>query len=162
MKIKLFVILNVLLLSFSNCKKSKIVVDGIDVTKAVDSGILFSTWIINDDDDKKEKATANSNYFTGKVKPEITFSKSGSYDLVYLVSGVKTTETGTWFTDKASNQLVLKSNGKESNFLINELDEEDFVLTNVYTAVKTVTNKEGVVTSQTQTVKEMLYMEDND
>lgn len=162
MKIKLFIILNVLLFSFSNCKKSKIVAEGIDVTKAVDSGILFSTWIINDDDDKKEKATVNSNYFSGKVKPEITFSKSGTYDMVFLAAGVKTTESGTWFTNKASNQLILRSNGKESNFLINELNEEDFVLTNVYTAAKSVTNNEGVVSSQTQTIKEILYMEDND
>ncbi|MBA3665315.1 MAG: hypothetical protein H0W61_14045 [Bacteroidetes bacterium] len=162
MKSKIIFTVSLFILGLAGCKKATMNPDGINIDKAIDSGVLFSTWIINDDDTKKEQLTENSNYFKNKEKPELTLDKKGTYVLNYTSSGIKISEKGTWTKESSTNKLILKYNGTESVFVINIVNEEDFVITNIYTDIKNVTNAEGVVTAQSQTVKEILYLEDND
>ena len=125
---------------------------------------MFSTWIINDDDAAQEKQTQQSDMFTNIGKPQLSFDKNKTYILSYtdLTSKKPITESGTWDTNNSSNELILHRPNKDYNLLILKLNEEDLIFSNSIQTTTTVTTPEGVSSTQIQTVKQTLYMEDND
>ena len=159
----IYCLFSIVLFTFS-CKKSTLNPDGINIKKAIDSGVLFSTWIINDDDVAQQKQTQQSDMFTNIGKPLLSFDKNKTYLLSYkdLTTNKPVTESGTWDTNNSSNELILHRPNKDYNLLILKLNEEDLIFSNSIQSTTTVTNSEGVSSTQTQTVKQTLYMEDND
>ncbi len=159
----IFGLITIVLFTFS-CKKSTLNPNGINIKQAIDSGVLFSTWIINDDDVTQQKQTQQSDLFINIGKPLLSFDKNKTYILSYkdLTTNKQITESGTWDTNNSSNELILHRPNKDYNLLILKLDEEDLIFSNSIQTTTTVTNSEGVTSTQTQTTKQTLYMEDND
>jgi hypothetical protein len=167
MKTKILFALSVIILIGGSCKKSftdpKNPSNGIDITKAVNSGALFSTWYMNDEDVSKQKDTQSSTVFRNKVRPQLSFDKGGTYALNYMdsLTGKPISEAGTWSTNTSDNTLILKGSNTYT-FSILSLTEETLVFMHVIPVTKTTTTSEGVASSQTTMGSEMLYMEDND
>ena len=169
MKTKIFCCLSIIILLTCACKKSTTnpatgVKDGVDITKAINSGVLFGTWIINDEDVSKQKETQNSQVFTNKARPELTFNKDKTYQLNYTdsITQKPVYENGTWSINTAMNTIILKGPAKEYSFTISTLNEEDLIFNHEIQTTKTVTNAEGVTSAQPVTAIEILYLEDND
>ncbi len=167
MKTKFLCTLSVIILTGAACKKS--VIDpkdsykSIDIVKAVNSGVLFGTWLINDEDVYKQKATQNSTVFTDKLRPELTFGKNKSYLLNFTdsLTAKPVSEKGTWSVNGTDNTIILQGS-KTYTFSITTLNEEDVVFIHMIPGIKTTTSSEGITSSQATMVPEILYMEDND
>ncbi len=169
MKTKILMALSILILTVSSCKKintkpTQNPQKGIDITKAVNSSDLYITRIINDEDTKKQSDTQKSIVFANKLNPELTIDKSGSYALIYKdsLTSNNITEKGTWTTNITSNSIILKGPVNEYTFVINTLNQEDFVITHMIQGTKSTKTNEGVISTQSVMVEETLYMEDND
>src|SRR4051812_26263966 len=103
MKAKFLFAITVILVMASSCKKPKINPDGMDIDAAINSNVLFSTWIIDDDDATKQKTTENSSVFANKTKVKLTFNKDHTYLLKYVdpVNNKANSETGSWSTNSS-------------------------------------------------------------
>ena len=176
MKTKLVLAASLLILTFAACKKSNDTPDTKEILKAFNSGVLFNTWIINDEDDNKQTITRNTEMFFYKFDPHLTIKKDNTYSFIYKNYFNKSyTETGTWTYDKADMlelkgkpltvQLQPKEFAKEMtfdySFQIISLSEEDLVINRIITRT-TSTGTEGTSGSPTETVNEKLFLEDND
>jgi hypothetical protein len=165
-------------LLLANCKKEKNDAAP-DLATAVKDGMLFNTWVIDDENNAHYTSTTQSVTFKDKNFPRFIIHPDYTYSFDYYDrTNHRVNETGSCEINVGQKELTFypgrlplqagQYNDTASylyfhyGFKVALLSEEELQLQNIVVKTTYITDAEGVQHAVHENVMETLYMEDDD